>query len=549
MAHNVLGIDLGAYSVKVAELSAGFRQARLVGLYEKRLLPREEGESELARRARTLKALLDEEELKAEMCATTLGGEAVLRLLELPFSERKKIEQILRYELESQVLGDVEDMVLDFVVAEPGQGGHATKVIAVAAEQSRVKDCIDALSAVGVEPRAIGAAALSYAALRGHAFGAAEGGPVLVLDVGHRHTHACVVDGEAVRFARSIPRGGEDVTRALAETFRMSLEAAERAKPEQAYILEPGQAAESTGHRRVDEAVRGAVRPLMRELRQTLAAYRAGGAAAPIKVLLTGGGARLSGFAAHLEQELELPVSLLVLAADDPFVSPVLRTGGDGLDAEAATFAGLPAQALGLAIAVAQSVPQVNLRKGELAFKTDYSYLRGKAGTLALGVMAVLLFAGLNALASLRALKKEGEALEFQLRKATIELFGERRTDGKEISDELRQGPKGGAPPAPSITAFDLLDELSRAVPPNDKAKLDLFDLDIRPKKTIIRGHADSVAQVEALVEALEKIECFTAIEKGKIASVNVPPSGENPKGDKPYERKEFTLTITTTCP
>ena len=45
MAHKILGIDLGAWSVKVAELEAGFRQAQLIGLYEKRLLAAEEGES------------------------------------------------------------------------------------------------------------------------------------------------------------------------------------------------------------------------------------------------------------------------------------------------------------------------------------------------------------------------------------------------------------------------------------------------------------------------------------------------------------------------
>ena len=34
MAHKILGIDLGTYSVKVAELSAGFRQSQLTGLYD-----------------------------------------------------------------------------------------------------------------------------------------------------------------------------------------------------------------------------------------------------------------------------------------------------------------------------------------------------------------------------------------------------------------------------------------------------------------------------------------------------------------------------------
>ena len=117
----------------------------------------------------------------------------------------------------------------------------------------------------------------------------------------------------------------------------------------------------------------------------------------------------------------------------------------------------LPAQALGLALAAAAPVPQVNLRKAELAYRTDYSYLRGKAGYLAAAVLAILAFAAINAAASLRGLRKEGEALETRLRKETIELFGEpthrrqgsvggaaRRTEGRRAAgaggDRLRRG-------------------------------------------------------------------------------------------------------------
>ena len=39
MAHKILGIDLGSWSVKLVEVSAGFRQSQLTGLYERPLLP------------------------------------------------------------------------------------------------------------------------------------------------------------------------------------------------------------------------------------------------------------------------------------------------------------------------------------------------------------------------------------------------------------------------------------------------------------------------------------------------------------------------------
>src|SRR5260370_14060012 len=167
MAHKILGIDLGTWSVKIAEMSAGFRQSHLTALHERQLLDPVEGETPLQTAARTAAALIADERLEAEMFATSLGGEATLRLLTMPFSDPKKIEQVLGYELESQIMGEIEGLVYDAVISSTrvAEGGIATtNLIAVAAPREIVRARIDALAAVGAEPRVVGAAALSYAA-------------------------------------------------------------------------------------------------------------------------------------------------------------------------------------------------------------------------------------------------------------------------------------------------------------------------------------------------------------------------------------------------
>jgi general secretion pathway protein L len=540
LAHKILGIDLGAWSVKVAELEAGFRQSKLTGLFERPLLPRNEGESELECAARTLRELIADKRLEAEMCATTLGGQATLRLLKLPLSDPKKIEQVLGYELESEILGDLTGLVWDSVIA--GQSGDSTNVIAVAAPRALVRTVIDALAGVQAEPRFVGAAALSYAALRGHAFESDDAAaPVVIIDLGHKHTHVCVAPGSRVLFARSIARGGDDVTQAMADAYRLSYEDAEQAKHERAFLAAPGTPLESPAHRHLDEIVRAAVRPLVRELRQTMAAYLAGGTT-PARMLLSGGAARLRGLREHLELELGIQAAPLELRAEDPFIAPELYDGSDR------TSAGLPAQALGLALAAAAPVPQVNLRKGDLAYRSDFSYLRGKAAYMVLAILSILMFAGVNAAAGLRGLHKEGDALEARLKRETGELFGRPRTDAREISDELRQGFKGDAPAIPTMSAYDVLDEIARHVPPPENGKLDITQLDIKSKKIAMKGTAESAKQVDELASALEKVECFEKVEKGQISSVTVPPSGENAAGDKAREMKQFSLSIDMTC-
>ena len=538
MAHKILGIDLGAYSVKVALLEAGFRQARLIAVHERPLLPREGDESDLARGTRTLHALVTDENLEREMCAAALGDEAAIRLVTVSFSDRKKIEQVLGFELEGQVMGDMGDLVHDFVIAntDPALGGE-TRVVAVVAPRVDVQARIAALQAVGCEPRLIGAPALSYAALIGHGIDGHKQAQIVV-DIGHRRTHVCVIQHNAVVFARTIPRGGEEVTLAIEEGFRMTPEDAHRAKHEQAFLLAPGAVAESPSHRRVDQTLRDAVRPLVRDLKQTLAAHRMAGEA-PVEILLTGGGSLLRGLPEHLAAELDLPVRPLCIPDRDPMLGPDID--------EARRGPTLPAQALGLALAVAVSVPQINLRKGDLSYRGDFTYLRGKAVYLGVVVAVLLVFATINAVAARHALTKESEALEAQLKRVSTELFKEPRTNAKAIIDELRAGPKGGAPPIPTTTAFDLLGEISQHIPAD--VKVDVVDLDIRPKKTTMRGTAESAQQIDQLVTELQKIDCFKEVEKDKVSSVTAPPSGDNTKGDKPREVKQFTLTITTTCP
>jgi len=99
------------------------------------------------------------------------------------------------------------------------------------------------------------------------------------------------------------------------------------------------------------------------------------------------------------------------------------------------------------------------------------------------------------------------------------------------------------------MTAYDLLDEISHHVPSGDKGKLDITELDIKPKKTYMKGTVESAAEFDELAKELEKIDCFDKVEKGKISTVTAPPSGDNPTGEKAREVKQFDLTITTTCP
>ncbi len=570
MAQTILGVDLGAYSVKLVELEVSFRQARLRAVRERKLLDPLPGESEVQRASRTLRGMVSELEQHADLVTLALGNEAVLRLVDMPFSDTRKIDQVIGFELEAQILGELDGMVVDQVLAQPM--GDGARVLAVGADRARLQQLIDAMAEAGAEPRNIGAAVLSYGALAAKLLPVQSQMPPVtdvdapptrlvdvIVDLGHHTTRVAFIEGNRTLFARGIQRGGAEITAVLAETYGLEEAAAERAKHAQAQLLPVGSMETDPARRNLDTVLRDTLKPLVRELRQTFAAARSQGVPQPTRMALLGGGAKLGGLPELLEVELgvprvrfDVPVELvgdLDTDAGRPMTDVAISLGRPDNES-------LPGVAMGLVLGLGLGVgSQVNLRKGRLAYRSDYAYLRGKAKYLAGAVVALLACVALNSYASLRATNKEAEVLEARLKRETIDLFGSAKLDGRAVSEELRRGPQNGMPPVPAMTAYDLLDEISRKLPARDQVKLDILELDIKPKKTYIKATAASAKEIDSIVDGLKQVECFGEIQRGKVASITSAPSGGGGDAKDPKEAKEkielkqFTLTIETTCP
>ena len=94
---------------------------------------------------------------------------------------------------------------------------------------------------------------------------------------------------------------------------------------------------------------------------------------------------------------------------------------------------------------------------------------------------ALLLAGGIDVGARYSNLSAERKVLDKDLKTATQELFGQPRSDAEAITQLMKRGFREELAPVPKATAFDLLDQISRKVPPADKIKLDIGELDIRP--------------------------------------------------------------------
>lgn len=535
--HRIYGIDLGTQSVKIVAHDVGFRTSRLALTATE---PVAAGEAPLVeRQAAAVKAAVGTLSSEASLYCAISGDVLSLRNLELPFTDARKIEQVLGFELEGQIVHALDDVVYDHVVLETRhQGSIGSTVLAAAARRDDVAALIAALGAQGLEPRAIYAGPLVYQALlpkndQAAAALAAEGleetrRSQMVLDIGHQRTNVCIVrDGRAV-FGRTIRRGGAQLTQALADAFKLGLPEAEDGKRRRAFLAGPERPAVTPVDQKIDTVLREALQPLVRELRQTLASRRATAKDEPGVVLLAGGGARLQGLPGFLEQELGIPVLPLdvPVRGQDETVHDAVPNGSSSWAAAAA-----------VASTALHAGREIDLRRGQFVYRANFSVLRQRAMRLSMALAAVLLAAGLNAWASMSRLQKEKTALDAQLKTATQELFGEPRTDARAVAQLLKKGFKEEMVPLPKATAFDLLDQISRKVPAaSETLKLDVMELDIRPKKTFIKGTVSSAAAVDDIATKLKDIDCYDDVAKGAVTEVS-------------DGNKQFTLTISSRCP
>lgn len=141
----------------------------------------------------------------------TFGAELFsFRNLSLPFTDRKKIEQVLPFELEDRLPIEMKSMIVDFaVVREEAQGAE---VLAAILNRQFLTDRLAELAARGIHPDAVDISGLAV----GAGIAAADGGPArfVVLDVGTGWATVFVfVDGRvALIRSLAVPNGagGQD---------------------------------------------------------------------------------------------------------------------------------------------------------------------------------------------------------------------------------------------------------------------------------------------------------------------------------------------------
>ncbi len=507
MAYRILGLDIGATAVKGVLLDSTFRGYSVA---DAAAVPVAPGEAPLRERQMAALGQLLGRGWNVETSIVAFpGATAASHLVTLPFSDPKRIEQTVQFEVEGQIPFDLAEVSWDWQIL--GTRGGKTDLYVGVVRREELAGLLAELASVGVDPRAVIPAGPAYAGLFGSGALAGETAPEqgvepaaeVVLDIGQDRVSVCIASAGRCETARTFPGGSGQLGRALGRELGVS-------EAEAALVLQ----SESSGgglspelsalaaDPRAASALRKGLMPIARELRATLKAWEARvGTRRVRRLLLAGETARLPGLAELLAPEVPAAVEPIA------FAGPVSERIP-------------PAEAPGLALALALALrghqgsraPRLNLRRGDLAYTRDFQHLRGKVVRLGVYAGLVLLLALVGASAKFFALSRHETLLDKALCDVTQKVVG-RCFDDFSVAESVLKG--RGTPTAaiPRVSAVDVLSELAVRSPPEVTLRFDRIEI-TRDKLHLV-GTTDAAENVDRIVAALRNSLCFVDAHSG----------------------------------
>ena len=311
MAGSIVGLDIGHGVLRAAEVApAGRAKPKLLRYHEVTFPADATREGEILEPdvlVRAIKQLWSSGKIKSKDVVLGVGNQRVLtRDLAVPRVPLNRIKETLPFLVQDLLPIPVTDAVLDFYPMSEGinDTGPVIHGLLVAAAKAAVLANVRAVQSAGLNP--IDVDLIPFALARALMHGRSGKGTVALVHVGAVTSCVIVATDGVPQFVRIIPSGGDEITGAL-KALGLDAGRSEQVKSSlglirEAYVSESPAAAET---------VIKITEELLTTIRNTLTFYTNTRPTDPIGgVVLSGGGSRLRGFPAALEEYTRMKVEL-----------------------------------------------------------------------------------------------------------------------------------------------------------------------------------------------------------------------------------------------
>ncbi|MCK6556706.1 pilus assembly protein PilM [Candidatus Binatia bacterium] len=154
MPQRILALEVDSQTLKAAVVETTFRDFRVAGFFEEAVGGEGDGLAEHLRR------LVAANSLEGATVLSTLPGDLVsVRTMFLPFRDRKRLDQTVPFELETQVPFGLDEIVVDYQVLQRDKAGST--VLAALVQRKDLDEHLGMLAAAGLDPKVVDVAPLA----------------------------------------------------------------------------------------------------------------------------------------------------------------------------------------------------------------------------------------------------------------------------------------------------------------------------------------------------------------------------------------------------
>ena len=309
---SMVGVDIGSSSVKAVELQGRGNDLQLLSLGFEAL----ESDSvvdgqiiELNAVSNAISSIFNEHKIKTTQVAAGVNGHSVIvKNIVLPQMSDGELQESFAWHAEEHIPFDISDVNLDYHVMD--RSGDAIHVLMAACKRDKVANLKQTIQLAGKQPTVIDVDAFALQNCYELNYDPQPGQVVALLNIGASTTNINILNGVRSVFTRDATFGGNQYTSLLQKELGLTFDQAESVKrgmplPEGAEVRDVGPIMDTVSD------------ILALEIQKTMDFYRAtveDGDSAVQKILVSGGGSKLTGLADFLARRFEVSVEMF-----DPF--------------------------------------------------------------------------------------------------------------------------------------------------------------------------------------------------------------------------------------
>jgi len=311
----LMGLDIGASSIKVAELKESKKGYLLENFGMVPLPPEAIVDGALMNSPAIVEAiqtLISDRKIKAKDVATSVSGASVMiRKITLPVMTEEELEDQIQWEAEQYIPFNLSDVNLAHEILNPGDDEGNMEVLLVAAKRDMINDYIAVITEAQLNPVIMDLDQFAVSNSYEINYQIMENEILALVNIGASIINMVITKNGKYLFSRDVTVGGNLFSEEIMKELSVSHEEAE--------LLKLGGSAtgetEAVMRQEVEAVIRRVSDQIASEIAKSLDFYQATAAEDQIsKIWLAGGCSGVSGLAETIQQKQSVPVEVM-----DPF--------------------------------------------------------------------------------------------------------------------------------------------------------------------------------------------------------------------------------------